>query len=56
MFDIFIVLNEFDLLIYFILLIIKELNFNIYILLFKFVIIYICWWLFILNSKWMKLV
>lgn len=57
-FDTFIVLNEFDLLIYFFyftLPITKELNLNIYTLSFKSVNIHTCRWSFISNSKQTKL-
>lgn len=57
-FDTFIVLNEFDLLIYFFyftLPITKELNLNIYTLSFKSVTIHTCRWSFISNSKRTKL-
>lgn len=57
-FDTFIVLNEFDLLIYFFyftLPITRELNLNIYTLSFKSVTIHTCRWSFISNSKRTKL-
>lgn len=57
-FDTFIVLNEFDLLIYFFyftLPITKELNLNIYTLSFESVTIHTCRWSFISNSKRTKL-